>query len=108
MVKVKMKVLKTIMKANNLNQTELAKVIGVDQALISKIIKNKRVTVGGKFIAGLIRYTGMQFDDLFFLSTENAMTNSFNLPPIPSDLPQVESLDQETKNHIAKKKEAVL
>ena len=76
MIKVKIKVLKTIMKANNLNQAKLAKVVGVDQGLISKILKNN-IAVGGKFILGLLEYTNMKFKDLFILSA--------NAPEMPQD-----------------------
>ncbi|MDD3428241.1 MAG: helix-turn-helix transcriptional regulator [Sedimentibacter sp.] len=67
MVKVKVEVLKTIMETNNLNQKKLAQVIGVDPSFISRILRNQKNGVGGKFITGLMKYTGMEFDDLFFL-----------------------------------------
>lgn len=66
MIKVKTEVLKAIMEENNLSQRQLAFAVGVDPAVISRVLNNKREGVGGKFIGGLLRFTGMKFDDLFY------------------------------------------
>lgn len=66
MIKVKTEVLKAIMKENGLSQRQLAIAIGVDPAVISRILNNKRKGVGSKFIGGLLRFTGMDFNELFY------------------------------------------
>lgn len=87
MIRVRISVLKAIMEAKELTQTELANAIGVDQSLVSKILKNKITSVGNKFIEGLMNYTGMSFDDLFFLSKNYGLRIPYNFHANPSDLP---------------------
>jgi predicted XRE-type DNA-binding protein len=49
------------MKINNVNQVQLAKGIGVDQAVISRILNGKQKTVSSKVVNGLLKYSGLNF-----------------------------------------------
>ncbi|HOA84197.1 MAG TPA: helix-turn-helix transcriptional regulator [Thermodesulfovibrio thiophilus] len=71
MVKVKTEALKKFMEANGLNQTELARAAGVDVSYISIVLNGKVATVGIKFVTGILKYTGMKFDDFFFMDEVN-------------------------------------
>lgn len=108
MVKVKINVLKAIMKANNVNQKELAKAIGIDPAMISKLLSNKRINVGAKFISGLLKYTGMQFEDLFFLSREYELYNTNILVGNAPQMPQDESFTPRKGKSSSRQKSNVL
>ena len=108
MVKVKINVLKAIMKANNVNQKELARAIGIDPAIISKLLSKKRINVGAKFISGFLKYSGMQFDDLFFLSREYELYKSNILPGIISETPQVEVSNPRKKKSSSQSKSTIL
>jgi predicted XRE-type DNA-binding protein len=61
MIYIKRGILKLIMKINNVNQVQLAKGIGVDQAVISRILNGKQKTVSSKVVNGLLKYSGLNF-----------------------------------------------
>lgn len=94
MIEVKLNELKKLMKERNINQDQLSKLIGVDPGLVSKILNGKRKTVGKKFIRGLLSYSKLDFNGLFFISPNiylnNEITNS-NFTGNAPENPQVES-----------------
>jgi len=69
MIYIKIDIIKKIMEVNRLNQAQLAKSIGVDPAVITRIIRGDRETVGTTVVCGLLKYTGLDFDDIFFIYT---------------------------------------
>ena len=98
--------LKTIMKAKKYKPAELAKDLGVSRIYIYRIM-NENLPIGTKIIEGLLKKTGYKFEELFYFVEEIANSN-LNLSSNPSNLPQDESLSDETINHTGKKKQAVL
>ena len=98
MIYIKIDIIKKIMEVNGLNQAQLAKSIGVDPAVITRIIKGDRKTVGTRVVSGLLKYTGLDFDDIFFIYTGDDIQDkiksklksrrikiSANAPEMPQD-----------------------
>ena len=115
MIYIKRDVLKKIMEVNGLKQAQLAKSIGVDPAVITRIIKGDRKTVGTKVVCGLLKYTGLDFDDIFFIYTGDDIQDkiksklksrrikiSANAPEMPQD----ESLGIGIGNNTSEEKRA--
>jgi len=108
MIYIKRDVLKKIMEVNGLNQAQLAKSIGVDPAVITRIIKGDRETVGTKVICGLLKYTGLDFDDIFFIYTgddfiqdkikSKLKSRRIKISANAPEMPQDESLDSKKGN----------
>jgi transcriptional regulator with XRE-family HTH domain len=108
MIYIKLNKLRRIMKEKGLNQSKLSKLIGVDQAVISRIMNGRRISIGPKTICGILNNLHLKFDDIFFYDKHDCNTGKIrnktnkSLACNPSDLPQVESTDHETGNQITK------
>lgn len=67
-ISVRVDILKLVMKVHGMNMSKFAKAVGIDLGLMSKVMSGKKTSVGAKFIAGLLAFTGMRFEDLFFIT----------------------------------------
>lgn len=65
-VYIKVNRLRKIMGDKGYNQAKLSRTIGVDQAVISRIMNGRNISVGPKTISGILNGLNMKFDDIFF------------------------------------------
>jgi transcriptional regulator with XRE-family HTH domain len=103
MVRVKILKLKRIIKESGMNQSHFANAIGIDPGLISKVLNGRVIYVGNKFFSSILRYSRLNFDDLFYFSPGYYFTKKYidkNVVSIPSDLPADEvSNPRKGKSH---------
>lgn len=55
------------MEENNLSEQKLADLIGVDYTMVYRVLRGKR-NPGPKFVAGILKNTKLNFNDIFFIS----------------------------------------
>lgn len=53
------------MEENNLSEQELANLIGIDYTMVYRVLRDKR-NPGPKFVAGILKNTSLEFNDIFF------------------------------------------
>lgn len=76
MVYIKVNRLRRIMEEKGLNQAKLSKLIGVDQAVISRIMNGRSISVGPKTICGILNSLHVKFDDIFFYDKRDCSTGN--------------------------------
>ena len=66
-ISIRKEKLKEYMIKNNLTQKDFANIIGVDHTMVCRVMREER-NPGSKFVAGILKNTEFQFEDIFFTS----------------------------------------
>jgi len=94
-IKVKKEKLLGVVKNSGLKFHEFAYIIGVTQNYLYRV-KNEGLPVGNKLIEGLLKISGLTFDELFYFDpplTQNELTN-FSPPQMPLRTPRLKILKE--------------
>lgn len=62
-------VVKKFLDESEMSEYGLSKTMGLDKSFVHRVLRGKRGP-GPKFINGIIRVTGMNFDELFILDND--------------------------------------